>query len=132
MSPRKMERSTMRRAPMAGFCVPGVPTPDASPKEDGMNDFPIRLKTDDSPVAPDPQGTVIELAELLAAHVDELTLLRDLLTRWGTDPTSVCQRAQPRTVELHGQAGRIRDLVLELSRGYRAAGAFSSRYGRGA
>lgn len=93
-----------------------------------MNDWPIRLKPEDSAPAPDLQATLIELSEMAAIHTNELEMLRDLLTRWGTDPTGVCRRAQPRTVELHAQAGRVRDLVLALSQGYRAAGAFSVTY----
>jgi hypothetical protein len=92
-----------------------------------VNDWPIILKPEDSPT-PDLQATLIELSEMVTAHASELELLRDLMTRWGTDATGVCRRAQPRTVELHEQAGRVRDLVLTLSRGYRAAGALSAAY----
>ena len=98
-----------------------------------MNDYPIRfsLKPEDS--APlDPQATAIELAELVTAHVEELEWVRDLMTRWGTAPVDVCQRVQPRLVDLHRQAGAIRDLLETLSQGHRASGAFSSTYGRGA
>jgi hypothetical protein len=84
---------------------------------------PISLRADDLP-APDLQATMIELTELLTDHVGDLERQRDLLTRWGTDPTGVCRRAQPRAIEHHEQAARIRDLVLTLSQGYRAAGAY--------
>lgn len=96
-----------------------------------MNDHPIRfeLKPEDSAPAPDLQATMIELAEMVTAHVGEMGLLRDLMTRWGTDPTGVCRRAQPRTIELHEQAGRLADLVEALAQGYRRAGAFSVAYG---
>jgi hypothetical protein len=84
---------------------------------------PITLKTADAP-APDLQATVIELAARTAELAEELERHRDLLARWGTDPTGVCRRAQPRTVDLHEQAARVHDLVLALSQGYRASGAY--------
>lgn len=87
---------------------------------------PLALRADDLP-APDLQATVIELSEMLHEHVGDLERQRDLLTRWGTDPTGVCRRAQPRAIEHHEQAARIRDLVETLSQGYRAAGVYSSR-----
>lgn len=94
-----------------------------------MNGNKIVLRDEDKAAPPDPQSTLIELAEMVGAHLGELELLRDLLTRWGTDPTGVCRRAQPRAVDLHEQAGRIHDLLLLLSQGYRAAGRLSAVYG---
>lgn len=96
-----------------------------------MNDWPIVLKAEDSAPAPDPQGTLIELSELVSAHVNDLEWVRDLMSRWGTAPVDVCQRAQPRLVELAAQAAEIRDLLQTLSRGHRAAGTFSAAFERG-
>jgi hypothetical protein len=87
---------------------------------------PLTLKAADAP-APDLQATVIELAEMATALTGELEALRDLMTRWGTDPTGTLRRAQSRTVEHAEDAARVRDLVLTLSQGYRASGAYSSR-----
>ena len=87
---------------------------------------PLILRAEDAP-APDLQATVIELAERVTELTEELERHRDLFARWGTDPTGVCRRAQPRAIEHHEQAARIRDLVLALSQGYRASGAYSSR-----
>lgn len=88
----------------------------------------IELRDEDRAAPPDPQGTVIALSELLSAHVKDVEWVRDLLARWGAAPIDVCQRAQPRLVELADQAAAIRDLVETLSRGQRDAGAFSGVY----
>jgi hypothetical protein len=84
---------------------------------------PLTLRADDLP-APDLQATVIELAERVTELAEELERHRDLFARWGTDPTGVCRRAQSRTVEHAEDAARVRDLVLVLSQGYRASGAY--------
>jgi len=90
---------------------------------------PITLRADDSAPAPDLQATMIAVTDTLGDLVDELARLRDLMTRWGTDPTGVCRRAQPRTIELYEQAADALDLVRVLSQAYRASGVYSSRQG---
>lgn len=96
-----------------------------------MNDFPIVLKAEDSAPAPDLQATMIELSEMANALVNDCERLRDLHTRWGTDPTGICRRAQPQSVDVFEQAAQVRDLILTLSQGYRAAAAYSVAYSDG-
>lgn len=92
------------------------------------NPAPLHRRPEDSAPAADLQADLIEAAELLAEHVDELERLRDLMTRWGTDPTGVCRRAQPRTIEHAERAGKLRELLTTISQGCRTAGLLSAPY----
>ena len=71
-----------------------------------MNDWPIRMKPDDSLPPPEPQQAGIEHMALLRAMVDEAKHLRDLFTRGGDDLLTQRRLAQSRSIELFDQASR--------------------------
>jgi hypothetical protein len=94
-----------------------------------VNDYPIRLKPDDAPPAPDPQTAAIRHMADVRALLDEARHLAGLLTHWGDDPVSVFRRAQTRAVELSEQAARVQASGETLVQAMRAGSHFSAAYG---
>lgn len=90
-----------------------------------MNDFPIRLKPEDSPPPSDPQTVAIEHTAHLRDMAEQAHDLVVLLTRWGDDPTAVFRRAQARAHELAEQAARAEESGERLTQAHRHAGLFS-------
>jgi hypothetical protein len=90
-----------------------------------VDDFPFRLKFEDSAAAPDPQALLIDhMADLRAISEDAHHLIK-LLSRWGEDPAGVFRRALARSVELAEQADRATRGGEDVARALRAGGVIS-------
>jgi hypothetical protein len=93
-----------------------------------VNDYPIRLKREDAPPAPDAWQAGLSHRETLRALIGEHEQLARLCANWASDPVDMMRRIRDCTQEIGRLAERAERSGEVLMQAYRAAGVFSAPY----